>query len=54
MIIKIEDLERFAPLKADHGNMDGIDTYQRYPDRLILELEGFTIGFTHDSGSSGE
>ncbi len=48
----IEDLQRLAPVKAVHGNMDGMDTVQRYPDRLILELEGFTIGVTHGSGAS--
>lgn len=48
----IEDLQRLAPVKAVHGNMDGMDTAQRYPDRLLLELEGFTVGVTHGSGAS--
>jgi putative phosphoesterase len=48
----IEDLERFAPVKAVHGNMDGMDTYQRYPAKLILHLEGFIVALTHGSGAS--
>ncbi|PIE51926.1 YfcE family phosphodiesterase [Candidatus Fermentibacteria bacterium] len=47
----IRDLERFAPVKAVHGNMDGCDTAKRYPDRFLMELEGFTIGLTHGSGA---
>ncbi len=48
----IEDLRRMAPIKAVHGNMDGFETTNLYPDRLILELEGFKVGVTHGSGAS--
>jgi len=48
----IEDLERLAPVKAVHGNMDGIETSRLYPDKLLLDLEGYTIGVIHGSGAS--
>lgn len=48
----ISDLMRFAPVKAVHGNMDELDTFQRFPERLILNLEGFTVGVAHGSGAS--
>ena len=44
------DLERFAPLKAVHGNMDPYDITERYPESLELELEGFKICMSHGSG----
>lgn len=46
----LRDLERFAPLKAVHGNMDPYDITDRYPESLELELEGFRICMTHGSG----
>jgi len=47
----IRDLERFAPLKAVHGNMDPYDISTRYPESLILDIEGFKICMTHGTGS---
>ena len=46
----LRDLERFAPLKAVHGNMDPYDITDRYPESLELNLEGFRICMTHGSG----
>jgi len=48
----ITNLERFAPVKAVHGNMDGLDISQLYPDRFIAEIEGFRVGITHGSGAA--
>lgn len=45
------DLERFAPLKAVHGNMDAYDLRDRYPENLEIELEGFRICMTHGTGA---
>ncbi|MBN2608706.1 MAG: metallophosphoesterase family protein [Candidatus Fermentibacteraceae bacterium] len=46
----LRDLERFAPLKAVHGNMDPFDITERFPESLELNLEGFRICMTHGSG----
>lgn len=47
----IIDLERFAPVKAVHGNMDPFDICRRYPESLELELEGHRICMTHGTGA---
>ncbi|NOQ21904.1 MAG: YfcE family phosphodiesterase [Candidatus Aegiribacteria sp.] len=47
----IIDLERFAPVKAVHGNMDQYDITTRYPESLELELEGYRICMTHGTGA---
>ncbi|MBD3278453.1 MAG: YfcE family phosphodiesterase [Candidatus Aegiribacteria sp.] len=45
------DLERFAPVKAVHGNMDPSDLASSYPEALELELEGFRVCMTHGWGA---
>lgn len=47
----LHDLERFAPLKAVHGNMDPYDITDRYPESLELDIEGFRICMAHGSGA---
>lgn len=47
----IIDLQRFAPVKAVHGNMDPFDITRRYPESLELELEGHRICMTHGTGA---
>ena len=47
----IIDLERFAPVKAVHGNMDPYDICRKYPENLELELEGNRICMTHGAGT---
>lgn len=47
----IIDLERFAPVKAVHGNMDPYEITRRYPESLELELEGHRICMTHGTGA---
>jgi len=47
----IIDLERFAPLKAVHGNMDPYDISRKYPESLELVLEGHRICMTHGTGA---
>lgn len=42
----INDLLRFAPVKAVKGNMD----YAPFPESLSLKLEDFTICMSHGSG----
>lgn len=46
----LRDLERFAPVKAVHGNMDPYDLQERYPEALEFELDGFRICMTHGRG----
>jgi len=47
----ITDLQRFAPVKAVHGNMDPYEITNRYPENLELELEGHRIFMTHGTGA---
>ena len=47
----IRDLERFAPVKAVHGNMDPYDISARYPDTFMIEIEGFRVCMTHGTGA---
>ncbi|MCD4775774.1 MAG: metallophosphatase family protein [Candidatus Aegiribacteria sp.] len=47
----IIDLERFAPVKAVHGNMDPYDIFSKYPESLELEIEGKRICMTHGTGA---
>ncbi len=47
----IHDLQRFASVKAVHGNMDSYELINMYPENLQLELEGYKICMTHGSGS---
>ena len=48
----IRNLERFAPVKAVHGNMDGFDTSKQYPDSLVLEIEDVTVCVSHGGGAA--
>lgn len=47
----IHDLQRFASVKAVHGNMDPYELRNMYPESLELELEGYKICMTHGTGS---
>lgn len=47
----IHDLQRFASVKAVHGNMDPYELRNMYPESLKLELEGYKICMTHGAGS---
>ena len=47
----IHDLQRFASVKAVHGNMDPYELINMYPENLQLELEGYKICMTHGTGS---
>ena len=47
----IRDLERFAPLKAVHGNMDPYDVTKKYPESLEIQIEGKRICMTHGTGA---
>lgn len=46
----LRDLERFAPVKAVHGNMDPGEVSQRFPESFSGSFEGFRICMTHGSG----
>jgi putative phosphoesterase len=48
----IDNLLRFAPVKAVKGNMDGFVVSSRFPEMLVLELEGFTVCVSHGSGTA--
>jgi putative phosphoesterase len=44
-------LERFAPVTAVAGNMDGFDVHERCPEQTVVELAGARIGLIHGWGA---
>jgi len=46
----LEQMERLAPVKAVHGNMDVPVLKERLPAREIAEIGGIRIGVIHDPG----
>ncbi|MBD3380011.1 MAG: YfcE family phosphodiesterase [Candidatus Omnitrophica bacterium] len=47
----IYELERYAPVKAVSGNMDGRDVKARLPITLLFDAGGKKIGVVHGDGS---
>jgi uncharacterized protein len=47
----LEELERFAPVAAVHGNVDEPPLRERLPQARVVEAEGLRIGVLHDGGS---
>lgn len=49
----LEELERFAPVRAVLGNNDGPDVAAwGAPDVLELDLDGLAVAMLHDSGAA--
>lgn len=49
--IKVADrLEKFKPFKAVYGNIDGHELRERYPEELILNMEGVSVWMIHIGG----
>ena len=46
-----DELEKFKPLRAVFGNIDGKDLQVRYPEDLWWNCEGLTIWMTHIGGA---
>lgn len=53
-LVHINVLEAFSGKKvmAVCGNMDSITTRKELPDRLVLELDGYSIGVMHGWGAT--
>lgn len=47
----IDELERFAPVLAVYGNMDGAEIRGRLPKTNFLKVFNWKIGVTHDPGA---
>jgi uncharacterized protein len=47
----LDELKRFAPVYAVHGNVDEPAVRKRLPARLVVELEGLRIGVVHSGGA---
>ena len=47
----LDELQQLAPVYAVLGNNDGL-LIDRLPQRLLVDLEGLTIGLVHDSGAA--
>jgi putative phosphoesterase len=49
----LEELERFAPVRAVRGNNDGQDVADwGAPETLDLDLDGLRVAMVHDSGAA--
>jgi uncharacterized protein len=46
----LEELERYGPVRAVHGNMDEPAVRVRLPARVVVEAEGLRIGVVHSGG----
>ncbi|MCF6185007.1 MAG: metallophosphatase family protein [Bacteroidales bacterium] len=49
----IEKLEKFKPLRAVAGNIDGRDIYTRFPDHNRFKIEETDVWITHIGGYPG-
>lgn len=49
-----EQLEGFKPLRAVHGNIDGTQVRQMFPENLLFHLEGMKVLLTHIGGYPGK
>ena len=52
-LVDLRVLEIFAgkEVKAVSGNMDNMPVRDKFPEQLIFEIKGFTIGLVHGWGS---
>lgn len=49
----LEELSGYAPVHAVRGNNDGPDIAAwGAPDKLVVDIDGLTVGMIHDSGSA--
>jgi uncharacterized protein len=47
----LDELETFGPpVHAVHGNMDDAALRDRLPGTLVVDVDGLSIGMTHDAG----
>lgn len=47
----IEALAEFKPLRAVFGNIDDLALQQKYPEKLVFELEGVKVYMIHIGGT---
>jgi putative phosphoesterase len=49
----IDELEKYAPVLAVHGNIDHGEVKQKFPEFLHFNREGVTVLLTHIAGKPG-
>jgi hypothetical protein len=49
-----ENLEKFKPLTAVHGNIDGQQLRQHYPETQLFTVEQLKVFITHIGGKPGK
>ena len=49
-IATADRLEAFKPFRAVYGNIDGGQLRIRYPENLLISMEGVTVWMTHIGG----
>jgi putative phosphoesterase len=50
----IEKLQKYKPVRAVYGNIDGQDIRKSYPKNLIFQCEDVTVFITHIGGYPGK
>jgi putative phosphoesterase len=46
----LEDISRYGPVAAVHGNVDDAELRAQLPERLEFDVAGVRIGLVHDGG----
>ena len=46
----VEELSGYAPIRGVHGNADGDEIQQLFPEKLTIEMPNLRIGLTHGHG----
>jgi len=47
----LDMLQTYAPVKGVHGNVDGAEIINTFPEKVLLTVHGFRIGIVHGHGS---
>ncbi|MFB5661093.1 metallophosphoesterase family protein [Alteribacillus sp. HJP-4] len=45
-----EEISEYGPVEGVYGNVDDKEIIQRFPEKKIIEAEGWKIGITHGHG----
>lgn len=48
----LDEIAKYCPVHVVAGNMDSVKIRNKYPTKLVMELENIKIGLTHGSGSA--
>ncbi|MBO9129127.1 metallophosphoesterase [Bacillus sp. 165] len=47
-----EEIKQYGQIAGVYGNVDGKEIMQMFPDKILLECNGYTIGVVHGHGKT--